>query len=171
MLGFIFRCGKYFSNQLSMRLLFSSLVLSRLEYCSTVWNPCYANANDQIEKFTRLLYFKFHIAQPRPEYSVRLKHLKMHSLESRRLENDEIMLYKMVHKHVDTLLCQELSFHNPMRQTRQKSTFYLPKMATNYQKNAPLNRIQLNHDIYFGNLNVVGSSLYAYKKLVRRFFD
>lgn len=175
MLGFLFRCGRYFSSQLSMRLLFSSLVLSRLEYCSTVWNPLYANHSDQIErvqkKFTRLFYYKFQIAHPRPEYHVRLKHLKMHSLESRRLENDEIMLYKIVHNLVDTPLCQKLSFHNPTRQTRRKSTFCLPMMTTNYQRNAPLNRIQLNHDIYFGDLNVVGSTLCAYKELVRSFFD
>lgn len=36
MLGFIFRCGKYFKSQSSMRLLYSSLVRNRLEYCSTV---------------------------------------------------------------------------------------------------------------------------------------
>lgn len=35
LLGFIFRCGKYFSSQLSMRLLYTSLVRNRIEYCST----------------------------------------------------------------------------------------------------------------------------------------
>lgn len=36
-LGFIFRCGRYFSHRRSLHLLYSSLTRSRLEYCSTVW--------------------------------------------------------------------------------------------------------------------------------------
>lgn len=48
MLGFIFRCGRYFTSQSSLRLLYASLVRSRLEYCSSVWSPCYAEAMQQI---------------------------------------------------------------------------------------------------------------------------
>jgi ribonucleases P/MRP protein subunit RPP40 len=129
MLGFILRCGRYFSNQSSMRLLYFTLVRNRLEYCSTIWNPCYSNASDQIErvqkKFTRMFYFKFRIAHPRPPYYQRLKHLKLRSLETRRLENDEIMLYKLIHNHVDSALSQRISFHQPTRTTRQDSIFYL----------------------------------------------
>lgn len=174
MLGFIFRCGKYFTSQSSMRILYSSLVRNRLEYCSTVWNPLYNNAIDQIErvqkKFTRLFYFKFQIAYPRPSYNIRLNHLKLHSLETRRLENDEIMLYKLIHNHVDSSLSRQISFHQPSRITRHGTTFYLPKMVTNYQENAPVYRAQRNHDRYFRGLNVVGSNLYSYKKLVRNSF-
>lgn len=175
MLGFIFRCGKYFSRQSSMRLLYYTLVRNRLEYCSTVWNPCYSNAIDEIEriqkKFTRLFYFKFRLAHPRPPYDQRLRHLKLRSLETRRLENDDIMLYKLINNHVDSSLCQQINFHQPSRITRHVSTFYLPKMATNYQENAPIYRIQRNHDFYFKNLNIIGSNLNLYKKLVRNSFS
>lgn len=120
-LGFIFRCGRYFSHRRSLHLLYSSLIRSRLEYCSTVWCPFYAEAIDRIEKvqkkFTRLLYFRFDIAHPRPPYRERLKHLKLRSLETRRLINDEIMLYKLVHGHVDSTLCHNLSFHQPSSYT------------------------------------------------------
>lgn len=166
MLGFIFRCGKYFVSQSSMRILYSSLVRNKLEYCSTVWNPFYNNAIDQIERVQK----KFRIAHPRPSYHLRLKHLKLHSLETRRFQNEEIMLYKLIHNHVDSSLCQQISFHQPSRTTRQGTTFYLPTMVTNYQENAPVYRVQRNHDRYFRVLNVVGLNLYSYKKLVRNSF-
>ena len=118
-----------------------------------------------------MFYFKFQIAHPRPPYYQRLKRLKLHSLESRRLENDEIMLYKLIHNHVDSSLCQQISIHQPARTTRQVSIFYLPKMVTNYQENAPIYRVQRNHDLYFRNLNVIGSNLYSFKKLVKDWFD
>lgn len=185
MLGFIFRCGKYFRDQSSMLLLFNALVRNRLEYCSSVWNPHYEGAIDRIErvqkKFTRMFYFKFNMEHPRPEYNIRLKRLKMHSLESRRIENDEIMLFKIIHKYIDSRsLYQRLSFHRPTRFTRRnqlnqqrhpKQTFYLPKMSTNYEANAPINRIQLNHDKYFSSVNVLEKRMPFVKKRIRQFFE
>lgn len=115
MLGFIFRCGKFFKNPRSMLVQFNTLVRSRLEYCSTVWNPLYVHGIDQIErvqkKFTRLHYFKFQLESPRPSYDIRLKRLRLHSLETRRMICDEVMLFKLVHQHVDTTLSRELSYH------------------------------------------------------------
>lgn len=77
----------HFVSQSTMQLMYLSLVRSRLEYCSTVWSPFYSNSFDQIErtqnKFTKMFYFKFRIAHPRPPYDERLKHLKMRSLETR----------------------------------------------------------------------------------------
>lgn len=138
MLGFIFRCGKYFSSQSSIRILYSSLVRNRLEYCSTVWNPYYVNAIDQIErvqkKFTRMYYFKFRLAHPGPSHDRRLQQIKLRSLEIRRWENDEIMLFKLLHNYVDSSLGHKIIVHQPTWATRQDSTFYLPKMVTNYHR-------------------------------------
>lgn len=157
-----------------MYLLYSSLIRSRLEYCSTVWCPFYAEAIDRIEKvqkkFTRLLYFRFDIAHPRPPYRERLKHLKLRSLETRRLINDEIMLYKLVHGHVDSTLCHNLSFHQPSRVTRRDQIFYLPKMTTNYQFNAPIYRVQRNHDLYFHGVDIINSRFFAFKRAVKLWF-
>lgn len=121
MLGFIFRCGKFFKNPNSMMVLYNSLVRSRLEYCSTVWSPFYEKHNQIIErvqrKFTRMYYFKFGLQKP--VYHDRLKYMKLHSLESRRLENDEITLYKIIHNMIDTSLTHSLSYHNQTRPSRQ----------------------------------------------------
>lgn len=101
-----------------------------------------------------MFYFKFNLGNPRPEYRDRLKKLKLHTLESRRIESDEIFLYKLVHNIVDSSLKNGLNFHQPQRETRQELIFYLPKMSTNYQLNSPIFRLQRNHDTYFSNINL-----------------
>lgn len=175
MLGFIFRCGKYFNGQKSMMLLFNALVRNRLEYCSTVWNPYYANAVEQVErvqrKFTRMFYYKFNLGFPRPTYPDRLKRLRMYTLESRRLINDELMLYKLIHGHADSSLRQKLCFNQPQRTTRQASIFYLPKMTTNYERNSPIHRIQRNHDTYFSSLDLFDNRLPTFKGKIKNFFE
>lgn len=173
MLGFIFRCGKYFSNRSTMLLLYNTLVRSSLEYCTTVWNPIYLKYKDCIErvqrKFTRMYYYKFNMM--RPDYDQRLQLLHIHSLEQRRLENDEILLYKIIHKLIDTSLFDQLSFHPHVRPTRHESTrtFYLPNISTNIQQNSPLFRIQYNHDRYFSDFNLFDHNFARFKRSVRNF--
>lgn len=174
MLGFIFRCGKYFTNQSSMLLLYNALVRSRLEYCATVWNPIYAKYTDMIErvqrKFTRMFYYTFKML--RPDYDSRLKFLKLHSLQHRRLENDELVLFKIIHHHIDTSLVYKLSFHHYNRFNRHTKSrlFYLPNISTNIEENSPIYRIQNHHDDHFSNLNLMDDNLYSFKKLVRNQF-
>lgn len=63
MLGFIFRTTKHFTHPKSIIKLYYSYVRSRLDYCSSVWNPNYAKYIDEIErvqkKFTRMMYYRF----------------------------------------------------------------------------------------------------------------
>ncbi len=172
MLGFIFRCGRFFSNKSSILALYNALVRSRLEYCSSVWNPLYVNSIDQIERvqkrFSRMFFFKFNI-EPQ-EYDKRLNHLNLHSLETRRLINDEVTLFKLVHKYIDSRLCYQLSFDQRITTTRSKDIFYLHKFGTNIERNSPIYRLQENHDKYFTTLNIMDNRPYVYKKLVKRHF-
>lgn len=175
MLGFIFRCGKFFKKPESMVLLYNSLVRSRLEYnCSTVWSPFYDKYNTIIErvqrKFTRMYYFKFKLAKP--EYHDRLKYLKMHSLKSRRLENDEITLYKIMHNILDTSLTNSLSYHNQIRPTRNvHQIFYTPRISSNIEFNAPIHRLQQHHDKFFSDIDLFTDSFHSFKTCVKNKFD
>ena len=144
------------------------------EYCLSVWNPCYADAMNQIErvqkKFTRMFYYKFGIQHPRPPYRERLQNLKLQSLETRRLNSDEIMLHKLIHNRVDSTLGQRLSFRQQVRTTRHNTVFYLPRMVTNYQMNAPVHRLQRNHDLFFGDLDIIGNASASFDKAVKGYF-
>lgn len=129
-------------------MLYNSLVRSRLEYCSAVWSHFYEKYDEIIErvqrKFSRM-------------YS-RLKYFQMHSLESRRIENDEITLYKIMHNIIDTSLINSLSYHNQIRPIRQphQQVYYLPTVSSNIEVNVPMHRIQKNHD--FSELNLFTDS-------------
>ena len=120
--------------------LYNAYVRNRLEYCSSVWNPYYDKYKEQLEKvqlkFTRILWYRF--KWTKTAYDVRLKQLKMHSLETRRLQLDEILLYKIIHGYADSQLSSRISFHDPQRFTRGTvhQTFYLPKPDSNIQLNS-----------------------------------
>ena len=149
--------------------LYEALVRSRLEYCSSAWNPIYMKYNDVIErvqkKYTRMFFFKF--GMQKAEYKDRLNHLKMRSLNSRRKVTDEIVLYKILHKHMDTKLIDSISFYTHGRQTRRnKSIFYTPTYTSNIVQNEPLHRMQDHHDKYFPGCDIFSETLHNFKASV-----
>lgn len=125
--------------------LYNAYVRSRLEYCCTVWNPQYAKYVDKIErvqkKFTRMLYFKF--KWTKPEYPTRLNELNMTSLETRRIQLDEMMLFSIIHQRTETTMISDIHFNNSSRFARNQPLFYLPTKYnvnnTNMQRNSPMN--------------------------------
>lgn len=171
LIGFIFRNTQHFKRPESLIKLYNTYVRSKLEYCSVIWNPHYDKYKDQIEKvqrkFTRMLYYRFNWYKP--DYPTRLKQLRMKSLETRRLELDEMFLYKIIHGKIDTSLASRISPHQPQRLTRQNIhyLFYLPTPASNKQLNSPIHRIQNHHNIYFKSCNIFSSSFNQYKAIVK----
>lgn len=169
MLGFIFRCGKFFKKTESLMSLYNALVRSRLEYCSSAWSPIYVKYNDIIErvqrKYTRMFFFKFGLQKA--EYDDRLKQLKMRSLNARRKLRDEMVLYKILHKHMDTKLFHTINFYNHGRvMRRSKPVFYTPTYTSNIVQNEPLYRMQDHHDKYFSGCDVFSESFCSFKRRV-----
>lgn len=173
MIGFIFRTTKAFKKPKSLITLYYTYVRSRLEYSCPVWNPQYIKYIDLIErvqrKFTRLLYYRFNWIKP--DYKTRLKQLHMHSLETRRLQLDEMLLYNIINGKLKTALSSQISFHQPRRFTRNPPKFYLPTPSANYVAHEPVYRIQHNHDAIFSSLDLKNPSQYAFRRAVKTFFD
>ena len=103
-INIIFRCFDT-AHVPALIIAYKSFVRPILEYCSTVWNPYipnrhYLGLTDQIEKvqryFTRRVYYRCKLDCSH-DYLQRLKFLNLESLELRRIYNDLIMVYKIVH--------------------------------------------------------------------------
>lgn len=173
MIGFIFRSTQQFKHPASLIKLYNTYVRSRLEYCSSVWNPYYEKYKEQIEKvqrkFTRMLYYKF--GWVKPDYHTRLEQLNMTSLETRRLQMDEMLLFKVIHGRIDTNISHRITLHHPQRTTRLQRfhLFYLPTPTSNIQLNSPIHRIQNHHNIYFKEADITNSNFNRYKSIVKNY--
>ena len=171
LIGFLFRSTQHFKRPESLIKLYYAYVRSRLEYCSTVWNPYYDKYKEQLEKvqrkFTRMLYYKF--KWPKQDYSTRLIRLKMKSLETRRLELDEMVLYKLVHGKIDASLSRRLCTYEPPRFTRQSvhHLFYVATPVSNVQLNSPVHRMQNSHNVYFKELDIFNLPFNRFKRAVK----
>ena len=83
---------------------FTTYVRPLLEYCSSVWNPhtlCNITKIESVQRaFTkRLSGLSTHT------YNDRLRELKLETLEKRRLKNDLVMCYKLLHGNVESNFC------------------------------------------------------------------
>lgn len=168
MLGFIMRATKGFQNHRSVLILYFAYVRSKLEYCSPAWNPHYGIYIDQLERvqrrLTRMLVFRLGI--PYECYSHRLKRFGLHSLETRRLIADELMLYKIANSLTQTSLLHKLRFTNPVYFFRNAFVFYLPSVTTNVEYFSPHLRFQRAHNDLFGDVNLFTDSITSFKRLI-----
>ena len=80
-----------------------------LEYCSTVWNPYiparhYLGMTDQLENVQQFFMHQvYHRCQldTNHGYPQRLEYHKLESLEFRRIYNDMVMVYNIMHGHIN----------------------------------------------------------------------
>lgn len=119
-LGFVFRNSKEFKKLSTKKLLFTSLVRSKLEYCSVVWNPNYQVHKDRIELIQRRFTYSFiNRSNKRVPYSDRLKVFDLMKLSDRRTLQDMLFLYKLLNNFLDnSVLLSCFSFDVPSRLPR-----------------------------------------------------
>ena len=98
MLGLIKRTCRDVDDVTTLKTLYCSLVRLRIEYASQVWNPYTKSNISRIESIQRRAT-KF-ILKSDDEYLVRLRELRLLSLEDRRFIADVVFFYKVVNNHV-----------------------------------------------------------------------
>lgn len=143
MFGLICRISIGFHDFRSLIALYYSLVRSRLEFASTVWNCLTKTQSECLEriqqKLVRVVYDRFHNRVWYFNYDNLLSKLDMISLRKRRLIRDLTFFYKIVHGTVDApSLLYAIDFHVPARRSRYSSVFY-PKSR---ELSCPLVRMQ-----------------------------
>lgn len=132
-LSFVIRMCHNFRSLSTFKLLFYSLVRSRLEYCSVVWNPAYDYQISDIEKlqkrFLRYMYFREHKVYPHYRiHPVRscelLREFNLQSLVKRRDLLDCLFMYHVVNNNIDCAeILEQLSFRVNVRSTRSRNLF------------------------------------------------
>lgn len=174
MLGFIMRISKPFKQKSSLIYLYNCLVRSNLEYASIAWNPFYNIYINKLEmvqkKFVRYASYKLHL--PRRSYIHALPDFGMLSLQDRRSIADIIMLRNIC---TGDIICPQLllsiRFRAPVKCTRSKDLFSLPKIKTNAGKRAPIYRMCNHHNMVLNEVDIFSCSRTQFKAMVKNIFS
>lgn len=158
LLGFIKRNCREFSDPYTVKLVYSSLVRSKLEYASFIWNPFCVTHISRIEriqrKFIKFALHNIHFTQPEPSYEDKCRLIGLKTLENRRKYLSQVFLYKIICGFVD---CSELldliNFHVPPRILRNHNLFVIPFHRTNYSMFEPLSRVLNEYNRISDNLD------------------
>jgi hypothetical protein len=173
MLGFIIRISKGFRKLQTRRLLYNSLVLSILEYCSVVWRPHYACHSLRLERIQKryLWHLSYLTNTYKKGYSHRNRqiHFKYPSLENRRIILDLTFLYKLFNNKLDCPdLLNKFKFNVPRRLPRLALPPLVPPFRTTVLGSSSfvprasrlLNSYGKSTDIHAVNLNTFRKNLH-----------
>ena len=94
-------------DQRVLKLAYCTYVRPILEYCSAVWNPHHRYLIDRVEKIQKRFTKSIPSLSKYP-YMERLKHLKLMTLERRRLLADLALCYKLLNGLVDSPFLRHL---------------------------------------------------------------
>ena len=164
-LGFIMRNFRDFSNVETLKIIFCSLVRSKLEYCSTVWSTYDKIHIESLEavqrKFLKFLHFKECGEYPARGVSQTglLSQFGLQSLYFRRRIQDMMFLRGLVCGKTDCrFLLEKLDFYVPRLNSTARATFYVKSVRTDYFKYAPINRICREANKLASNIDIFHSS-------------
>ncbi|HEY6437549.1 MAG TPA: hypothetical protein VIY47_13235 [Ignavibacteriaceae bacterium] len=149
-LAFIKRRSKEFKDPYVTKTLFCSLVRSKLEYASVVWNSNCVSSVSKIESVQKqfLLFALRNLGWRRdtfslPSYTARLKLLNMETLEKRRSDFDTMFAFDLIRKNIKCAeLCDKIVFNIPAPQNvRRRRLLVISSHTRNYSYNEPFSRV------------------------------
>lgn len=144
LLGFIIRNAKNFTDINVIKLLYFSLVRSRLEFASIIWHPNYFMYDNLVEKvqkkFLRYLFFKqFGYYTYLIPYSQHLKTFHMTSLSVRRRVAGLMYIYGLINGHIDdNATLSTIALHVPTFYSRSPNVFNIPRSRTVHRASSPI---------------------------------
>ena len=146
--GFIMRnCGS-FSNIQTLKILFNTLVRSKLEYASTVWSPYKKYQIAVLEsvqrRFLKFLYLKKNGRYPQRgcNQNALLHEFGMEALEQRRTVQDVKFISGLCRANIDcSFLLGRIDFYVPRINSLARATFYIRTAKRDSKKYSPLNRM------------------------------
>jgi hypothetical protein len=169
-LGFLCRSGSFLKNIDSFKLLYCSLVRSRLEFGNIVWYPYQNYLYDLIEKiqvkFLRFLYFKlmgvYSFTVP---YSALLLIFGMERLSRRRDVGMLVFLHKLANGVIDdSELLSRLCFLVPRRTSRVQRLFAPHFGHSNLGAQSPINVMMRLYNALPDNVDIFASALASFKR-------
>lgn len=148
-LGFVLRTSKHFLNYETTLYLFKTLVRSKLEYASIIWNPVTQTGMSVLEnvqrRFLKCLVYRLDGVYPIrgfPQGDL-LNRFQLHSLESRRNILGILFLWSLINgTSVSPNLLQGIMFRAHLIRSRNLELFYPETSRTNLLANSPLSWIQ-----------------------------
>lgn len=155
MVGYIVRNSRGFTNVDTIKLLFTTYVRPKIEYCSVIWSPGYITHAVSLEAVQRrfLKYLAFRTDHVYPErgypHGLLLERFAIASLDSRRHGQCLVFLWKIIHGQISCPdLLRLLQLVVPRQVTRYPRTFMLETPRTNVLAFSPLHKtITSYHDI------------------------
>lgn len=173
MLGFIFRVTYKFTNVKCLKLLYTSLVRSHLEFQTQTWTPYQSTYKHKLErvqkKFTRQLYYKLYL--PYDEYDARLIEFGMLKLEDRRKYFDIRLLHSIIHSPSLMQLSSQLVYRdNERREGRRRDLFRISSSRTYYgMMTDPLTRITRLFNNEFGSIDILHITINRLKTILLQY--
>lgn len=175
MLGFVFRHGRVFKKNETMLTMYYSLICSRLNFSSSIWNPhygCHVRRLESVQhKFLRCMSYRNNFRIENHEYSEALRRFNMLTLENRRKINDMCLMFKMVSGVLSVpSLLQSVHFKVPERRLRSAEMFAVPFRRLNITKNSPICRILSEFNSSSLDLDPFSFPFDRYKRLLKHHY-
>lgn len=158
-LGFLCRSSSFFKNISTFKLLYFSLVRSRLEFGFLIWYPFHYYLIETIEqvqkKFLRFLYFKeFGIYMFLIPFSELLAIFELESLCKRHRVGSLVFLFKLINGIIDcSEMLARLSFLVPRPASRVRMLFRPHFAHSVWGNNSPINIIMRNYNSLGDNVD------------------
>lgn len=172
LLGFLKRTTYEFTDIYSITNLYYSLVLSKLEFGCTIWDPSQQNLIHSLEtvqnKFIKYLYYKkYHVSPDFGPYEPFRKEFQIMKLEHRRVIGNLVTLHKLLNAYIDTpYLLNQISFSIPVAGIRPR------QLTLSVNNNGPLGKMCLLYNQYFKNMtyNIFNTNSRRFKIELKEIF-